>query len=346
MSDQLSPRQQVLRKIWDSRGPAELMTIMKSSPAARDLSLVEELKNQASACEFVQPQAAEHLGEISEALQRIHDWVREFANVKDTVSLVRWYRLSPLCFSSEFFPLVDEFLKDGIPDAAHADALKHALAVRTKILNVVSTLPTIKIADEIEHEPLLTDPAFHDLLETFSRYLVGADKPAADGTRRIAAHLRYVTRLNAAFKRIKEEPTDSGRVRLPSDPVAAELWFFVDKDTAVALAGLAQQVASNQIVVEEAVKKALVLVGEALAEPGPLVTVYGTAALCEHLLRTGSDELVASTIDLYKTVIDGKAAEEIEVESRATFVLRYTGASRSIMAENAKFSCNLDRCGI
>jgi hypothetical protein len=54
-----SLRQEVLHKIWDSRGPHELMAIMRSLPEARDPTLVEELKNEASACEVVQPHVAD-----------------------------------------------------------------------------------------------------------------------------------------------------------------------------------------------------------------------------------------------------------------------------------------------
>jgi hypothetical protein len=44
------------------------MERLRSSPVARDPTLIEELRNEASGCEVVQPSAADRLREMSNAL--------------------------------------------------------------------------------------------------------------------------------------------------------------------------------------------------------------------------------------------------------------------------------------
>ena len=118
MSGEPSVQQEVLRRIWDSQSPHELWSIMRASAGARDLGLVKELENEASACEVVQPKVAHRLREMADAIRTIHDLLGEFAEIKDMAALLKWYQLSPVCFSSEFFPLVDSFLSDA--EAANA----------------------------------------------------------------------------------------------------------------------------------------------------------------------------------------------------------------------------------
>jgi hypothetical protein len=304
---------------------------MRAPPGARDPGLVKELENEAGACEVVQPKVADRLREMADAMRSIHGLLRKFAEVKDMSTLLKWYQLSPVCFSSEFFPLVDSFLSDAetVNDTVRVNSIRHALEIRTRLVSVVKALPTMKIAEEIEREPLLIDPAFHDFLETLSRALAGSDDNGADGARHAAEGLRYATRLHIAGKKLEGLEPHEGmvRVRLPSSPVAAELWFLIDRDTADRLKMLADGVASKRIPLDEGLKSANTIVGSALApESSAMVTVYSTAAFCEHLLWTGRTEVVPQTIDLYRGLLDGEAAAEIEIESRATFVLRYAGA--------------------
>jgi len=78
-----SPRQKVLRRIWDSQGLKDLMIIMASSAIARDPTLVDELESQAVACEIGMPEVAVRLREMSHAMRHLHDLVSEFAKVTD-----------------------------------------------------------------------------------------------------------------------------------------------------------------------------------------------------------------------------------------------------------------------
>jgi hypothetical protein len=307
------------------------MEALRSSLESRDPTLVEELRNEANSCEIVQPNVADRLREMSNALQRTHELVNRFVEVGDMGALLKWYQLSPTCFSPAFFPVVECFLNDAISanDAPRVVAFRHALELRAKLVRMVEALPKTELSEQIGQEPLLTDPAFHDFLETISRLLVGTNDDAAKGTRRIAEHLRYVTRLHSAYKHIKTQEPHNGRVRvrLPSRPEMAELWFLVDPEIADRLRTLAERVVSGQATIQESLKNATEFFSPVLIdESAAMVTVYSSAAFCEHLLCTERGEIVAQAIDLYKTIVDGKAAAEIEIESRATFVLRYANA--------------------
>ena len=101
-AQELSARQQALLKIWNSQDISELLQLMAEMRAARDPSLVQELVDEASRCEMVNPVLANRLRQISKGLEHIHKLVDVFALVKDMKGFVACHHQSDLCWAPEF----------------------------------------------------------------------------------------------------------------------------------------------------------------------------------------------------------------------------------------------------
>lgn len=240
--------------------------------------------------------------------------------------LAEWCQRSTLCFSSSWRRLIGGSFRDAVEagDSVSQEALRRALRFRARVAGVVVALPHTDLEKQIEHETLLSDPTFHDFLDTLSRTLAKAGHGAAEPTRRIAAYLRDVKRLNAAMEAIKRTTSHGNQTRLPINATLAELWFIGNKEQFDTLEGIADSVASGALSISEGRDRAQEFLAQESPKVSPVdIAIYATAAYCEYLFRCERPELVDETIALYRTTVGSIEWSALGEESRATYVLRY-----------------------
>lgn len=75
-------RQEVLKQIWETRGPDALFRILEREPAARENGIAEELRREAAELALYQSSAVERLVEMAEAIVGFREAVDRFARVE------------------------------------------------------------------------------------------------------------------------------------------------------------------------------------------------------------------------------------------------------------------------
>src|ERR1700687_3001509 len=89
-------RQEVLKRIWETQGPHDLLKILEHEPAAREDGIAEELRKEAAELALYQSSSVERLIEMAEAIEGWHESVERLACVGSVGALFAGLRRRPL----------------------------------------------------------------------------------------------------------------------------------------------------------------------------------------------------------------------------------------------------------
>lgn len=334
MTNQQTPRQQALTAIWNSEGPDDLVEILADQAAARSESVIDELKNEAQACEHVNPLLAIRLTQMSEAIEQIHEAVSSFSTVTDLSILAIQLRSSPIAWHPTFPRLIEEFAKDYIAKGNRetAQAIRVAAEVHQtaksgiKLIEQLSVCPKEKIWEFLEKNQILCEPAFHEIVELAVKMAQKAGYTGISDMQGMREYLVSICRIMQRYREQKDIPPDKeGRipVRLPIPPELASIWFQLIPGLSEACRRLAPEVAAGSRSFADAAALAESKIPEGARCSPAQAKTSAMAALCEHVLYQSGPRRTEEALRQYRAIIDSPEFKALDDEEQRTWVLRY-----------------------
>lgn len=337
-------RQDVLKQIWETQGPDALFKILEREPAARENGIAEELRRQASELGFYQPSGVERLVEMAEAIEGFREAVDDFARVETVGDLLDAYKTRPLCHGSNFNRLVGAFWLDAIRDGdtTMVTNLRRAMKVLSNVYAAIQEIATsgrLKPEDwarRIVASEILSDPKFHEFIDSRAHFLAKQNNPHAENFAKLATFIRTCSRVAPAIVQIGDRSNGAPlegpiEVHIPVSPDHAELWFLVSRDFGKLAERLAAEVAAGSRTIQSCMDEAA---HYAARNPSPLqldagddektIEVFLASAFLEHLLRLSEPPVIVAGLEAYARL--SETGHWPTAEKRAIFVLHYTKA--------------------
>ena len=109
MPTNMTQRQAVLAKIWESQGPQDLWKLMIQESSARATDIAPELLREADACRHVNTNLAGKLEEMAEEVSRVQTCVQQFATAKTIADLLGAYQTYEFAYSDKFHLILGGF---------------------------------------------------------------------------------------------------------------------------------------------------------------------------------------------------------------------------------------------
>jgi len=337
-------RQEVLKQIWETRGPDALFKILEHEPAAREDGIAEELRKEAAELALYQSSSVERLIEMAEAIEGWHEDVERFARVGSVGDLLEAYRARPLCHGSNFNRLVGAFWLDALRngEAARLVDLRRAAKVLSRVYTAIQEIAKSgRLSKEdwartIVASDILGDPKFHEFLDSRAHFLAKQKDSNAETFAKLAAYIRTCSRVAPSIVKIKDR--DNGvpierpiKVHIPVSPDQAELWFLVSREFGRLAETLSNDVASGARTIQSSMDEA----AQHLARnPSPhqldagdnekTIEVFLASAFLEHLMRLSKPPVIVGALEAYAGL--SESVHWPTAEKRAIFVLHYTKA--------------------
>ncbi len=334
MFDDVTPQQKVLRQIWNSRGPNELLQIMAREPAARCRDIALELQKQSESCASFNQDLAERLAEMAGAVRRIHESIDRFAGIEGMADLLAFRKEFQLSWSGKFNRLLGAFWTDALRanDAARQVALRRAFIVLRDVYVAVYLIRTGVSQDleqwntQIEEHPLLCDPKFHDFLDERFQFGARNGDASAETFAQMSGYIRQICKAVGVISRLREAlPSEETiPVRMPLSPEMAELWFLVSKKFSMTAAEIAQEIGNGDRTLEAGIESALRAAPDFENVSKEASDTFYTSAFLEHLLRVANGDFARQAIGYYRKLADEGNWDT--AEERATYVLHYAKA--------------------
>jgi hypothetical protein len=236
MKNSHASKQEVLKQIWETQGPDALLKILEREPAARENGIAEELRKEAAELALYQSSSVERLVEMAEAIDGFRESVDRFARVETVGDLLELYKARPLCHGSNFNRLLGAFwldaLRDG--DAAMIANLRRAMKVLSSVYAAIQEIATsgrLKTEDwarRIVASDILSDPEFHEFLDSRAHFLAKQKNPNAETFAKLAAYIRTCSRVSPSIVQIKDRKDGAIaegpiKIHIPVSPDQAEL---------------------------------------------------------------------------------------------------------------------------
>ena len=331
----LSPRQQILRTIWETPGPDALIARVAVDRAFRDPALAAELEQQAGDLSQYDVSSAGILLDMAEALRECHQLATVMAGCRDLAGLRDAASTCRLVWHPEFSRLMEAFADDAMAEGNQplAESLIGARELRRRVWRVLETVlapsSSTDLRTRFEEEPLLRDPTLHDILHVRWKHGQQRGEPGMEQLARLIEYLRMRTRLDAAFTEPRQPvPGDSSRVRmrLPTTPDQAKWWFLFcfGPSEVERVFEIARGVIDGRIEIDDAVSRTAHLMNEeGRSTPAQL---YPWSILAEFLTRTATVAGIVRGLDLYQEKTQGVEWEASLLEIQATFILRFSFA--------------------
>jgi hypothetical protein len=337
-------RQEVLKQIWDTQGPDALLKILEREPAARESGIVEELRREAEDLSPYNTSAAERLVKIAEAIEDFRKDIDRFARVEKVGDLLDAYKARPFCHASNFNRLLGVFWLDALRngDAAMVANLRRAMKVLSNIYAAVDEIQNSRQLDpkdwarKIVSGKILSDPYFHQFLDSRAHFLATQKNPHAEGFAQLAVYIRTCSRVAPSIVQIQDRdrgiPMDGPiNIHIPVSADDAELWFLVSRDFGKLAARLAEEVASGSRTIQSCMDEAAQYVAR---HPSPTqldagddektIEVFLASAFLEHLLRLSKPPVIVGALEAYAGL--AQTGHWTTAEKRGIFVLHYTKA--------------------
>lgn len=344
MPKNVTERQEVLVKIWESKEPRDLWKLMIEESSARATDIAPELLREAEACRDVNIDLADKLETIAQEVSRIHTCVRKVATAKTIADLLGAYRTYDFAYSDKFHLILGGFWSDALRsgDSQAIEGLRQGL----KLLRDVNlVLHEVTDGGEEEEEadtwaerllrnPLACDPHFHEFLDRKARFAGKRRHTSAEGFAKLAVHLRHFCKTAKAMAKAADAPQSADGYRtitLPSSADQAELWFLFSWPFSERSLELIAKVNDKSLTLQDALAA---IVDFGLVEAGKypyaggdndeITRTFLTSAFLEHLLMAGNAEARIVSVDQYRDLLStGRWSSEA---AQSTFVLRYAKA--------------------
>ena len=337
-------RQEVLKQIWDTKGPDSLLRILEREPVARESGIAEELRREAEEISPYNASAAEHLVLIAEEIEGIRKDIGRVALVETVGDLLEVYKSRPFCHSSNFNRLLGVFWLDARRngDAVMVANLRRAMKVLSDIYVAVHQIQASTDLDrkvwarQIVASKILSDPNFHRFLDARAHFLAEQKNPHAEDFAKVAVYIRTCSRVAPSIVQLEDREMGLKmdgpiKVRIPVSADQAELWFLISKDFGKLAALLADEVDSGSRTIESCMDEAAQY---AARNPSPnqidggddekTIEVLLASAFLEHLLRLSKPAVIVRALEAYSRL--SQTGHWNTAEKRAIFVLHYAKA--------------------
>ncbi len=342
MPNDISSRQAVLVKIWNSKGHRDVWILMANDSAARDADIGLELFREAEACRQFNANLADRLEEMGKEVRRIHACVDQFAAAKDMADLVEVYRACDYAYFDKFHQILGGFLTDArtsgdlqrIHDLRRGMRLLRDINVAVDVVTNAKDVEAELWSERVMANPLACDKHFHEFLDGRAHFAAKQHHPSAEAFAVLATQLRYFCRTAQGMAIAKEHPADIDgfkEVTLPSKPEQADLWFMFSPDFSEQSLVLAEKINEKRLSIEDAIATIIQFKlpeGQHFMrkekENEQTIRTYFTSAFLEHLLLAGNAESRASALDHYCDLL--KTGHWSRKEAEDTFALRYAKA--------------------
>jgi CHAT domain-containing protein len=337
-------RQEVLKQIWNTQGPDALLKILEREPAARESGIVEELRKEAEDLSPYKSSAAERLLLIADTIEGFRKDIDRVAGVQTVGDLLEAYKARPFCHATNFNRLLGVFWLDALRagDAAMVANLRRAMRILSSVYVAIHEIQDSRQLDpkvwarKIVSSKILSDPHFHQFLDSRAHFLATQKSPHAEGFAQLAVYIRTCSRVAPAIVQIQDR--DNGiatdepiRFHIPVAADRAELWFLISRDFGKLAEALAEQVASGSRTIQNCMDEAAQY---AARNPSPMqldagddektIEVFLASAFLEHLLRLSKPPVIVGALEAYARL--GQTGHWITAEKRGIFVLHYTKA--------------------
>ena len=237
-----SPTQMIMRQLWDTEGPQDVLQILASNEVARTKSFQDSLASQ---CEELHRSGSNGAGvavQIWTTARESQTAAADFAEVKDLGSLASFIRTHPLYLVANFIAYVEARRRDAsaVGNSDLADRLARALEVRTEGKRLVGLLSNMKqrLSEGLgvfDEEPTLLSDGFFELLgEHAIAFRQTGD--AATGLQYEKAlerltHLRQGrTEIQRLLRGAKTSSQGTIRIRMPLTAQESNRWFVGTPD--------------------------------------------------------------------------------------------------------------------
>jgi tetratricopeptide (TPR) repeat protein len=337
-------RQEVLKEIWDTKGPDALLKILEREPAAREGGIAEELRREAEEISPYNVSAGERLVLIAEEIDGIRKDIGRVALAETVGDLLEVYKSRPFCHSSNFNRLLGVFWLDARRkgDAAMVANLRRAMKVLSDIYAAIhqiqaSTQLDRKVwARQIVTSRILSDPNFHQFLDARAHFLAEQKNPYAENFAKIAVYIRTCSRVAPSLVQIEDRQrgvTMDGpiKIHVPVSPDQAELWFLISEGFGKLAERLAGEVNAGSRTIANCMDEATLYATRNLSpdqldarDDEKTIKVFLASAFLEHLLRFSTPAVIVDALEAYSCL--SQNGQWNTAEKRAIFVLHYTKA--------------------
>lgn len=335
-----SNRQEALRKIWETAGADELITVVGQDQELRRPELIDELDKEAAELKHYDVISAQKLRNMAQTLRDIHTLVKFLADVTDLTSLHSVYKSSPIAWHPEFPLLVEGFIQDAAAsgDLILIERLRGGMALRNEVRQaleiVMGPIEPDQLQTAFKENSIVREPVFHDILQ--ARMRLGQLK--AEGGMGVFAdrieRLRWLRRFEDAFAGVRDAQEDQGQqkdkdsavqVRVPKPAWMADYWFLAAVGPAYdRVKEIAKAVSESRKETADAVIEVNEVLGFSKAAEVPLFT---WSLLAEFLSRSATVEGIKKGLHVYRDKIGSPEWERSNWEIKTTFVLRFATAA-------------------
>jgi hypothetical protein len=332
MPNEMSPRQAVLEKIWNSKGHRDVWILLATEPAARAADIGPELLKEAEACRQFNADLAGRLEEMSSEVNRIHACVDRFAAAKNMTDLVGVYQFCDYAYFDKFPQILGGFWTDAraTGNTQRIDNLRRGMRLLRDINVAIDVITSLKENEEelwserVNSNPLACDRNFHEFLDGRALFAARQNHHSAEGFAVLATQMRYFCRETEAFaKAVPSDREGFKKMTRPSKPEEAELWYTFSKEFSELAVELTKKINERSLLLEDAIATILQFVRQDVNN-AEAADDFFISAFLEHLLLEGNATSRVIALELYRDLV--ATGQWSRKDAEATFTLRYAKA--------------------
>lgn len=327
MENKILKKQEVLRLLWEATNAFDVMEIFVKHPAARDPSLIEELRKESNnAAEAL----AKHLLARAEDLDGIRNLILEFLKVDNLDKLVNWHSITKYTFTRNLRLCMEAFFDDKSDASTALEKTQYRIALSVskeleKLLMSLQTYMTSKQHNDkfFEQNPLLCSSAIDRWLELRSK----VDNEDTANVKRVREFLVIMCKMEKNFAEIrkrkpKKNSDEKVNIPRPSRWFESEHWYLLhpplnDQIDEVINQNLTTRPPELVDVIEKAVLDFADKEFHVKDQDFLLAYTY-----C-YLLSCGASEIFSSVFPRYECLIDKIKTSALPNDHKATAILRY-----------------------
>lgn len=327
-----SKYQRILRLIWDTQKPAQLLPLLASERSARSTGLADDLGQQARAIEPYNSPAAQRLTQMEAAVRQMLLMTTELPQVPisagDALGWMRRHSWS-WCEGSERLLLATAL------DVRQTDPQRRVRLVRLlcalRDLNRLMTAVVSAANGNLEEGYRLATThdrvTFADVTDWLQQR-AGVGDPFAVHSARLREALQTVH----IAKSLRVEPSEKegySNIRGPTTAALAEFWFYSSPITAKV-----EQLIADAALTPETLGDAC---SESTAELEDAPTrLFSQAAFCEFVLRDGPSSLAESAVQRYLQIQSDPAFNSLPLKHTQTHRYRFAYAVSRVWPYTSK----------
>jgi hypothetical protein len=322
-------RQRMLKELWESHGPHDVLRTMTSNREVRAPELADEILVLAEESSRFNSVLSSTLVQVATFLRHVHNLAGHLARVDNLGDLYAWYKTSDFTFLRGLACVMGAMMKDAerSGEVEYANRLRRGLGTRSELvglLRLASRLPGAdgkQIMDTLDSNPELCRPAFHDWLRRRANAHGISDGSAvlalADALAQTVKYRQTIQRMASA--------TPGSTVMGYLSPDAAASWHrALPPDVLEEFGRIADKVCRSQVTLDSAIDHALCAMQARVRCAGG--TAEETTYFLENLLQEAPSSIIPDVLRAYEQAVDNPELRTLDPRILATNVLHFASA--------------------